>query len=75
MSDNRNNDHGLRPWKCPTCEEVVTCFPALSRLDNHTEICSACGSGEAFHDAIASTDDPTLRSLLIVEHLTKEGER
>jgi len=43
--------HGVRPWKCPNCKKTTTDFPALSRADNHTEICSACGRGDAFDDA------------------------
>lgn len=38
------------PWKCPHCKDTVTDFPALSRRDNKTEICSDCGTKEAFED-------------------------
>ena len=38
------------PWKCPTCEEFTTDYPALSRRDNKTEICSDCGTREAVED-------------------------
>jgi predicted RNA-binding Zn-ribbon protein involved in translation (DUF1610 family) len=34
--------------KCPRCrEEKDMTFPALSRVDNKTYICSPCGVGEA----------------------------
>jgi predicted RNA-binding Zn-ribbon protein involved in translation (DUF1610 family) len=36
--------------KCPDCSEVYTEYPALSRKDNKTEICSACGVREALQD-------------------------
>ena len=38
------------PWKCPTCEKFTTDYPALSRRDNKTEICSDCGTREALED-------------------------
>lgn len=33
--------------KCPKCGNPIKGFPALSRIDNETEICSECGSREA----------------------------
>ena len=30
--------------KCPICGQVYTNYPAISRKDNKTEICSECGS-------------------------------
>lgn len=38
------------PWTCPACKSETTDFPALSREDNKTEICSACGTREAIED-------------------------
>lgn len=35
---------------CPRCEAVFDCYPALSRVDNKTNICSPCGTREAFWD-------------------------
>src|SRR5690349_19793696 len=32
---------------CPTCNHEYTEFPALSRIDNRTEICPTCGRIEA----------------------------
>lgn len=37
----------LKAWKCPRCGEVTTGFPALSRTDNATDVCSQCGVDEA----------------------------
>lgn len=35
---------------CPLCESVYTCYPAVSRRDNKTYICSLCGMDEAMQD-------------------------
>lgn len=36
---------------CPKCDGLYTGYPAISRRDNKTEICSACGFAEALEDA------------------------
>lgn len=42
---------GGRPkWECPRCGRKVTDYPALSRRDNKTDICSNCGTDEAMID-------------------------
>ena len=33
--------------KCPICKKAIKGFPAISRKDNKTEICSECGQYEA----------------------------
>lgn len=33
--------------KCPKCKKEIKGYPALSRKDNKTEICSDCGTKEA----------------------------
>jgi len=33
--------------ECPRCKKSFTGYPALSRVDNETEICSPCGVEEA----------------------------
>jgi len=35
---------------CPRCKDDYTGYPAISRRDNKTEICSACGTSEAVFD-------------------------
>ena len=35
---------------CPRCAKPYTGYPALSRTDNTTNICSACGTAEAMGD-------------------------
>jgi len=34
-------------WRCPRCKFNVSDYPAISRVDNKTEICSSCGTEEA----------------------------
>ena len=36
--------------KCPRCNGVMEEYPALSRRDNETDICSDCGMLEALED-------------------------
>ena len=35
---------------CPKCHKLYKGFPAISRRDNKTEICSQCGQIEALED-------------------------
>ena len=37
---------------CPRCHNEYDGYPAISRFDNKTEICSACGTIEALHQFI-----------------------
>jgi len=36
--------------ECPSCGGNIVGFPALSRKDNKTNICSDCGTDEAMAD-------------------------
>jgi hypothetical protein len=36
--------------KCPLCSNEVGDYPAISRKDNKTKICSDCGVSEALAD-------------------------
>jgi len=38
------------PWTCPHCGKKTTDYPAICRRDNKTEICSKCGTAQAFQD-------------------------
>ena len=38
---------------CPQCNKHYTGYPALSRKDNATDICSACGTREALEEYVA----------------------
>jgi len=44
----------MTPFKCPMCNKMSDKYPALSRKDNKTEICSECGVGEALTDYFLS---------------------
>ncbi len=35
---------------CPTCGEEIVQYPALSRKDNLTYVCSPCGESEGMVD-------------------------
>lgn len=35
---------------CPKCHKYYTDYPAISRVDNKTEICPECGQIEALED-------------------------
>lgn len=37
---------------CPVCGVDIVNYPALSRKDNETEICSTCGQIEALQDLV-----------------------
>lgn len=37
----------LRERLCPRCGNTYLDYPAISRKDNETEICSTCGQAEA----------------------------
>lgn len=39
-------------WICPRCGKETTEYPAISRTDNKTEICSQCGIDEAMSNWI-----------------------
>lgn len=39
---------------CPKCFKEYDAYPALSRRDNKTEICPACGTREALEDAFGA---------------------
>lgn len=39
-----------KPAICPICGEIYYEFPALSRRDNKTKICTDCGVIEALND-------------------------
>ena len=43
-------------FKCPKCGKQSTGYPALSRRDNKTNICSPCGIVEALEDYRGTID-------------------
>lgn len=61
-----------KTYKCPTCNGLIPnnqtpgAYPgAISRRDNKTEICSACGVKEAFNDLL-------VREIKAMERESKE---
>jgi hypothetical protein len=40
--------------ECPRCHMLFTGYPAISRVDNTTEICSDCGIAEALEGLVRS---------------------
>ena len=52
---------------CPRCNESYTGYPALSRRDNATDICSKCGEIEAVLDYTSFDNIP-------IEHLIVESK-
>lgn len=49
---------------CPSCGRTYTDHPALSRRDNHTEICPDCGMKEALQDASSAMTKERALSIL-----------
>ena len=37
----------MKKFVCPLCKKKVNEYPAISRQNNKTEICSSCGQKEA----------------------------
>jgi len=44
-------------FKCPNCNKVSSGYPAISRTDNKTEICSSCGQAQALSDFFNNPDN------------------
>lgn len=42
---------------CPRCKKPIEGYPAVSRVDNETDICSPCGTKEAMWDFNHRGDD------------------
>ncbi len=45
----------IPPFRCPKCDRVVIEYPATSRIDGKTKICSECGKLEAVDEFERST--------------------
>ena len=60
--------------KCPVCGRFYRAHPALSRKDNKTEICPACGMNEALEDAGMSGMQKDIPNIAVDEsQYTKEA--
>ena len=60
--------------KCPRCGKKISKYPALSRRDNKTNVCSECGSGEALIDLAmnSSSFSKNLNNAIVADELRKE---
>ena len=43
----RTLERKMKKFVCPLCKKKVNEYPAISRQNNKTEICSSCGQKEA----------------------------
>lgn len=59
---------------CPRCGKTYTDFPAISRRDNKTQICSDCGLGEAMLDFALNGKSDTEKKIAYIKEL-KQWER
>lgn len=59
--------------KCPKCKKKYDGYPALSRVDNKTKICSMCGIAEAM--AIANEIIEKRRIEMTTNSLTPEEQK
>ncbi len=57
--------------KCPTCNKIMQGYPAISRADNKTEICSECGVKEAISQ-FKKYEKPKMKTILIRKVNTKD---
>ena len=48
-------DYEKEHIQCPRCLGIIEGYPALSRTDDETEICSPCGQTEAMEGFIYKT--------------------
>ena len=62
-------------WTCPHCDKEVTGYPALSRRDNKTDICSKCGTIEAFVDMSDSLPDNVILGEFRFQHIYCGGDK
>ena len=52
MRTNKKHNRKQKLSICPKCKGDIVGYPAISRLDNKTEICSSCGIREALIECI-----------------------
>lgn len=51
---------------CPLCGRAYTGYPAISRIDNYTPICSDCGIRQSL--ASIGVDDVEAEAILAIIH-------
>ena len=57
---------------CPICKKEITTWPALSRRDNKTDICSKCGLLEGLDDFLGKGSDRQSINAFTNEELAEE---
>ena len=57
--------------RCPKCKQQMGTFPAISRFDDRTEICSNCGALEAL--LIIGLTPECVEELIVQKEHDREG--
>lgn len=57
---------------CPICNKEYTDVPALSRLDNTTEICPTCGNRQPL-ELLGMSEEQIQSILKKIEEIKKNG--
>ena len=60
---------------CPKCGREYMCPPALSRMDNETEICPVCGVAEAIEPLSSLSEEARTQMLADIEKAEIENGR
>ena len=60
---------------CPKCGREYMCPPALSRVDNETEICPVCGVAEAIEPLTFLAEEARKKMLADIEKAEIENGR
>lgn len=58
---------------CPLCGEPYTGYPAISRTDNETQICSDCGSRQAL-EALGISEAEREKIISIINRATRSPQ-
>jgi hypothetical protein len=61
------NEKDVEFFVCPRCDGLFEGYPALSRRDNKTKICSVCGSDEAMFDFNMSSWENIEEKKILIE--------
>ena len=57
---------------CPRCGKEIIGYPAVSRFDNETEICSDCGMDEAFENMAGYMTNPNTGEKMSLDDLRNQ---
>lgn len=57
---------------CPRCGNEIIGYPAVSRFDNETEICSDCGTDEAFENLAGFITNPNTGERISLDDLKNQ---